>query len=109
MTTIQFTNEQCEMPDTDQFDYIIEVAVWHDTGATEYIGIIGQPSRDELFDVLAAEVKRIHKWLDDDARKGNMEKRTDEPQIAIVRQRPEADEDGDFPGPYEWPVISDWN
>lgn len=108
MKTTDYTNAS-QMPDESGFDYVVEVAAWADTGTTEYIGITGQPTRDELHDILAAEVTRIHAWMDEEAKKGNMDARTDEPQVAVVRQRPEADEDGDFPPSHEWPIIIDWN
>jgi len=100
MNTTRYTN-----PDDTQFDFVIEVAAWADTGTTEYIGITGQPTLDELRNVLAAEVTRVHEWLDAETEKGNTGARTDEPQVAVVRQRPPADEDGDYPPSHEWPVI----
>lgn len=107
MKTTKFTS--LRNTDTEQFDYILEISAWADTGTTEYIGITGGPTRDELFDLLSGEVDRIHAWMDEEAKKGNMEARTDEPQVAVIRQRPEADEDGDFAPLDEWPVIIDWN
>lgn len=97
------------MPDESGFNYVLEVSAWADTGSAEYIGITGQPTNDELREMLAAEVNRIQEWIDSEAESGGMDARTDEPQIAIVRQRPEADEDGDLPDSHEWPIIIDWN
>jgi len=106
MKTTRYTNGG-KMPDESAYDHIIEVAAWADTGTTEYIGITGQPTLDELRNVLAAEVTRVHEWLDNDAIAGVMGERTDEPQVAVVRQRPAADADGDYPASHEWPVVID--
>lgn len=97
------------MPATSEFNYILEVAAWADCGLTEYMGITGTPTNAELWDLLASEVNRVHKWLDSEAASGAMDNRTDEPQIALIRQRPNADEDGDFPPSHEWPIIINWN
>lgn len=97
------------MPAESSFDYVIEVSAWADAGTAEYIGVIGQPTRDELHKMLAAEVAQVHEWLDAEAKKGNMDERTNEPQVALIRQRPAADENGDFPPSHEWPVIIDNN
>jgi hypothetical protein len=90
--------------DTTHFDYIIEIAAWADTGTTEYVGINGTLSRDELIALLSSEVRKLHKWFDEEVRSGNLEQRTNEPQIARILQRPEADEDGEYPASCEWPV-----
>lgn len=110
-TRIKITNytNAGQMPDESGFDYVVEVAAWVDTGTTEYIGINGQPTHTELHDMLGAEVARIHDWIDSESKTGGMETRTDEPQVAVVRQRPEADEDGDFPPSHGWPIIIDFN
>lgn len=104
MNTTRYTNTG-KKTDESTFDYVIEVAAWADTGTTEYIGITGQPTHAELHDMLAAEVAQIHEWLDAEAQKGNTGERTDEPQVAVVRQRPAPDEDGEFPPSHEWPII----
>ena len=108
MKITNYTNAG-EMPAESQFDYIIEVSAWADCGTSENMGITGHPTNDELWDLLASEVSRVREWIDSEAESGAMDARTDEPQIAIVRQRPEADEDGDFPPSHEWPIIIDWN
>jgi len=106
MKTTRYTNDG-NMPDETQFDFVIEVAAWADTGTTGYIGISGQPTRDELQNMLAAEVAQLRDWIDAEAEKGVMGERTDEPQVAVVRQRPPADADGDYPESHEWPVVID--
>lgn len=108
MQITSYTNN-ATIPTESQFNFILEVAPWADCGIAEYMGIIGQTSNDELWDLLAAEVNRVRDWLDNEAASGAMDARTDEPQIAIVRQRPAADEDGDFPPSHEWPIVIDWN
>lgn len=108
MEITKYTNAGT-LPDESKFAYIIEVSLWADCGTSENVGIVGQPTNDELWDLLAGEVKRVQSWLDSEAESGACDARTDEPQIAIVRQRPEADEDGDFPPSHEWPIVIDWN
>jgi len=93
------------MPDESPFDFVIEVSAWADAGNSGYIGITGQPTIDELRAMLAAEVNEIREWLDNEAIAGVMGARTDEPQVAVIRQRPAADEDGDYPPSHEWPAI----
>ena len=95
MKITNYTNAG-QMPNESNFDYVIEVAAWADTGTTEYIGIEGSPTHDQLYDMLAAEVARVQQWLDE------------EPQVAVVRRRPEADEDGDYPPSNEWPTVIEW-
>lgn len=97
------------MPAETKFDFILEVAAWADCGISEYMGLTGNPTNDELWDLLAADVDRVRDWLDNEAASGAMDARTDEPQIALIRKRPEADEDGDFPPSHEWPIVIDWN
>jgi hypothetical protein len=103
MKLTRYTNNNREI-DTAQFDFIIEVAAWADTGTTEYVGIAGTPSQDELIALLSNEVEELHKWFDEEVCKGNLEERTNEPQIARILQRPEADEDGEYPASCDWPV-----
>jgi len=102
--TTRYTNAG-NMPDESAYDHIIEVAAWADTGTTGYIGVTGQPTLDELRAMLAAEVNEIREWIDNEAIAGVMGERTDEPQVAVVRQRPAADADGDYPPSHEWPVV----
>lgn len=77
------------------------------TGTTEFIGINGATT-DELWQLLQDEVAQLHNWYDAEAKNGNLSPRTDEPQIALVRQRPAPDEDGDYAGLDDWPIIADW-
>lgn len=102
--TTRFTNNG-PMPDTKQFDYLIEVAAWADTGTTEYVGIIGRPSRHVLEEILGAEILSVRQWIDDEASNGNMDARADEPQVAVVRQRPDADEDDEYAPACDWPIL----
>ena len=105
--TTRYTNAG-KMPDETQFDYVIEVSAWADAGTAEYIGISGHPTHDDLRAMLADEVAELWRWLDEEVKKGNMDERTDEPQVAEVRQRP-ASADGDCPPSHEWPVVIDNN
>ena len=104
MNTTRYTNAG-KMPDESPFDFVIEVSAWADTGTSEYIGITGQPTHDDLRAMLAVEVAALRGWIDAEAKNGNMDERDDEPQVAEVRQRPAADADGDFPPSHEWPVV----
>lgn len=102
--TERFTNDG-RLLDTQRFDYLIEIAAWADAGTTEFIGVIGQPRRDVLAEMLDAEISRVRRWIDEEFRNGNIDARTDEPQVAIVRQRPEADEDGEHAPACDWPIV----
>ena len=106
--TTRYTNAG-KMPDETQFDYVIEVSAWADAGTAGYIGVIGQPTHDDLRAMLSDEVADLRRWIDEEVKKGNMDERTDEPQIATIRKRPGADRDGDFPPSHEWPHVIDNN
>lgn len=105
MQTTNYTSNDINQPDETEFDYIIEVSAWHDTGTSEYIGIIGRPITDVLWDMLSSEVYRIRRWVNEESEKRYMEELTGEPEIAIVRERPKPDEDGDFPPSHAWPIV----
>jgi hypothetical protein len=108
MTITRWTNNQNQSPDTGEFEHIIELAIWCDCGITEYIGVT-DATKNELVDLLANEVNQLRAWMDAEVESGSLDERTDEPQIARILQRPESDDDGDFPAICDWPVFFDWN
>jgi hypothetical protein len=62
-----------------------------------------------LIDLLQQEVDALHAWFDEEVRKGVMDARTDEPQVARILERPAPDEDGDYPASSDWPVYFRWS
>jgi len=108
MTITRWNNNQIKSPSGGEFEYVLELALWHDCGCTEYIGVTGAV-KNELIDLLNDEVERLHEWMDSEVESGSMDARTDEPQIARILERPDPDEDGDYPSLCDWPVFFDWN
>lgn len=104
MTITRWTDDQIETPNAEQFEHVLELALWHDCGITEYIGVTGA-SRNDLIDLMNSEVARLHAWMDSEVASGVMSERTDEPQIARILERPDPDEDGEFPSLHDWSEI----
>ncbi len=104
MTITRWTNNQIKTPNAEQFEHVLELALWHDCGITEYIGVTGA-SKNELIDLLGNEVEKLCAWMDSEVESGAMDERTDEPQIARILERPAPDEDGEFPSLHDWSEI----
>lgn len=108
MKIIRWNDNQIKSHSDREFEHVVELALWHDCGITEYIGITGA-SKNELIDLLNGEVDKLCAWMDSEVESGAMDERTDEPQIARILERPAPDEGGDFPALHEWSVFFDWN
>ena len=108
MKITRWTNDQIKTPNAGEFEHVLELALWHDCGSTEYIGVTGA-SKNELIDLLNNEVDKLCAWMDSELASGVMSERTDEPQIARILERPIADSDGEFPSLHDWSVFFDWN